>query len=240
VIDFGRAKSAGHFGPRDATITVGGFLGAPHFASPEQLEEKDADIRSDIYSLGATLWHRLTGRTLFAGSLARVMIGQISEMPPFDRLAAPPEIIALLRSMLAKDPAERPQTPGELLAHIRGASQTIDPKLVCGSSDLHAENWSEFSLQDLLRVRRALPLGEVLVYLKRLAETMDAIGPHGAGAIDLRLQSVAVDFVRPPMASPNDSMLLSISEWAAFNIKFRNRKSAYAACGLPFSFSPCS
>ena len=222
VIDFGLAKTAGLPGPRDATITVGGFLGTPHFASPEQLEEKDADIRSDIYSLGATLWHMLTARTLFAGSLVRVMIGQISEMPPFDRLTAPPEIVALLRAMLAKDPAERPQTPGELLAQIRQAAQNIDPEFVCGNTDLHGENWSGFTLQELLRVRRVLPLREVLLLLKRLAETLDAIGPLGVDAIDLRLHSLAVDFARPPTASPNDSMLLSISEWPAFTFKFRN------------------
>jgi len=222
VIDFGLAKTAGRSGPRDATITVGGFLGTPHFASPEQLEEKDADIRSDIYSLGATLWQMLTGRTIFTGSLVRVMIGQISELPPFDQLAAPPEIIALLRLMLAKDPAERPQTPAELLAQIHETAQAVDPELVCGSLELRGENWSGFTLQELLRVRRVLPLGEVLVLLKRLAETLDAIGPLGVNAIDLRIHSVAVDFIKPPSASPNDSMLLSISEWPAFNIKFRN------------------
>ena len=222
VIDFGLAKTAAHSGPHDATITMGGFLGTPHFASPEQLEEKEADIRSDIYSLGATLWYMLTGRTLFSGSLVRVMIGQISEAPPIDHLAAPPEITGLLHSMLAKDPARRPQTPGELLAQIHQATQTVDPDFVCGSSDLHAENWSGFTLQELLRVRRVLPLSEVLVLLWRLAETLDAIGPLGVNAIDLRLHSVAVDFAKPPTASPNDSMMLSISEWPAFNIKFRN------------------
>jgi serine/threonine protein kinase/TPR repeat protein len=222
VIDFGLAKTAGHSGPKDATITMGGFLGTPHFASPEQLEEKDTDIRSDIYSLGATFWNMLTGRTLFTGSLVRVMIGQISEMPPFDRLTAPPEIIDLLRSMLAKDPAERPQTPTELLAQIHQAAQTVDPNVVCGSSDLQGENWSGFTLQELLRVRRELPLKEALVLLRRLAETLDSIGPLGVSAIDLRIHAVAIDFAKPPTASPHDSMLLSISEWPPFNFKFRN------------------
>ena len=154
VIDFGLAKSA-VLGPRDATLTVGGFLGTPHFASPEQLEEKDLDIRSDIYSLGATLWYLLTGQTLYAGSLARVMIGHISETPPFDRFVAPPALRARLRRMLAKSAADRPQTPDGLLTEIRGAtSQLGDRGLVCRLEPLAVTVGCEFSLQELLRARR--------------------------------------------------------------------------------------
>jgi serine/threonine protein kinase len=54
VIDFGLAKAA-EKDSADATLTQGGFLGTPHFASPEQLEERELDTRSDIYSLGITL-----------------------------------------------------------------------------------------------------------------------------------------------------------------------------------------
>src|SRR5271165_4548055 len=55
VIDFGLAKSAQTGGDSSASLTLGGgFVGTPQFASPEQLEEREIDIRSDIYSLGAT------------------------------------------------------------------------------------------------------------------------------------------------------------------------------------------
>jgi serine/threonine protein kinase len=54
VIDFGLAKSTQRGGESSSSLTVGGgFVGTPHFASPEQLEEREIDIRSDIYSLGA-------------------------------------------------------------------------------------------------------------------------------------------------------------------------------------------
>ena len=49
VIDFGLAKNAGTDTEESATLTTGGFLGTPHFASPEQLEEREIDVRSDIY-----------------------------------------------------------------------------------------------------------------------------------------------------------------------------------------------
>ena len=52
---------------------MGGFVGTAHFASPEQLEEKEIDVRSDIYSLGVTLWYILVGQAPFGGSLAQVI-----------------------------------------------------------------------------------------------------------------------------------------------------------------------
>ena len=66
VIDFGLAKSNKREAGDDlATLSMGGFVGTAHFASPEQLEEKEIDVRSDIYSLGVTLWYMLAGRAPF-------------------------------------------------------------------------------------------------------------------------------------------------------------------------------
>lgn len=121
VIDFGLAKVsfAGEAGASAESLTMGGFLGTPHFASPEQLEEREIDVRSDIYSLGVTLWYLLTGKTPFSGSVARVVNQHLSKEPPFEELTGVPEPVAqLLRKMLAKDPAERPQKPAELRKEI--------------------------------------------------------------------------------------------------------------------------
>ncbi|HEU4678373.1 MAG TPA: serine/threonine-protein kinase [Terrimicrobiaceae bacterium] len=56
VIDFGLVKSAVLLGATISALTTGGFVGTPYFASPEQLDQQDEDGRSDIYSLGVTLW----------------------------------------------------------------------------------------------------------------------------------------------------------------------------------------
>jgi serine/threonine protein kinase len=77
VIDFGLAKSLACGPDQSVTVTIGGFVGTPHFASPEQLEERDIDIRSDIYSLGATLWFMLAGKPPFQGSMASVIHQQL-------------------------------------------------------------------------------------------------------------------------------------------------------------------
>lgn len=120
VIDFGLAKGADQAtGFEAATITLGGFLGTPHFASPEQLEEGELDVRSDIYSLGVTLYYMLAGKAPFSGSVAQVMSQHLHREPPLDAFADQPEaVVMLLERMLAKDPANRPQTPTELRAEV--------------------------------------------------------------------------------------------------------------------------
>jgi serine/threonine protein kinase len=117
VIDFGLAKSSLP-GDDAATVSMGGFVGTPHFASPEQLEERDLDVRSDIYSVGVTLWFMLAGKTPFAGSMAQVMSQHLSKSPPFEKLNVPPPMARLLRRMLEKNAANRPQNSTELRKEI--------------------------------------------------------------------------------------------------------------------------
>ncbi len=127
VIDFGLAKIALGEAGEDATqLTMSGFLGTPHFASPEQLEEREIDVRSDIYSLGVTLWFALTGKTPFTGSVVQVMSQHISRQPPFEQLGnVPVPVVELLRRMLDKNPAERPQTALALRREIERCLEQI-------------------------------------------------------------------------------------------------------------------
>ncbi|MEI8340125.1 MAG: protein kinase [Verrucomicrobiota bacterium] len=116
VIDFGLAKSCKESDNEDlVTLSMGGFIGTPQFASPEQLEEKDLDVRSDIYSLGVTLWYMLAGKAPFTGSLAQVMSQHLSKPPPFTELPnLPRTVVSLLNRMLEKEAAKRFQTSTEL------------------------------------------------------------------------------------------------------------------------------
>jgi serine/threonine protein kinase len=118
VIDFGLARPA-LGGEGSAHITMGGFVGTPQYASPEQLEEKDLDARSDIYSLGITLWYMLAARPPFTGPLGSVFIQQLTKEPPWEQLGDMPEPVRkLLAHMLQKDPAARQQSPVELRREI--------------------------------------------------------------------------------------------------------------------------
>ena len=126
VIDFGLAKSAGTT-EESATLTAGGFVGTPHFASPEQLEEGEIDVRSDIYSLGVTLWYMLAGKTPFSGSTVQVMSQHLHRDPPFEKLQRQPiPVLRLLRRMIAKKSVDRVQTPVELRRAIEDCLEQIE------------------------------------------------------------------------------------------------------------------
>ncbi|HEY5704576.1 MAG TPA: serine/threonine-protein kinase, partial [Terrimicrobiaceae bacterium] len=127
VIDFGLAKNANAEGEDSATLTTGGFLGTPHFASPEQLEEREIDVRSDIYSLGVTLWYMLAGKTPFNGSTAQVMSQHLHRDPPFGTLQGQPAtVVGLLRRMMAKNPDDRPQMPADLRRELDECVETLE------------------------------------------------------------------------------------------------------------------
>src|SRR5262249_11737733 len=116
VIDFGLAKSVKREGEDSATLTVGGgFVGTPHFASPEQLDGRDIDIGSDIYSLGATLYHMFWGRPPYSGSGAQIMRKHLYKPLPLEPLQGTPTcVVELIQRMMEKDRAQRPQSPAEL------------------------------------------------------------------------------------------------------------------------------
>src|ERR1700756_4615309 len=126
VIDFGLAKVARDSGEDSAALTVAGFVGTPHFASPEQIEEGEVDIRSDIYSLGVTLYFGLTGQSPFSGSIGQVMSQQLYKPLPLGPLAhQPPCLVSLLQHMMEKDPNKKLQTPQDLQKAILACVKKI-------------------------------------------------------------------------------------------------------------------
>jgi tetratricopeptide (TPR) repeat protein len=114
VIDFGLAKAVAS--TEAATLTQGGFVGTAAFASPEQFGGGEVDVRSDLYSLGVTLWEMLTGQAPFRGSPAEVRRQHLQAPLPLERLQGVAQpVVALLQTLLQKDPACRFQSAAELL-----------------------------------------------------------------------------------------------------------------------------
>jgi len=129
IIDLGLAKAVDDPGSPTAISMPGVFAGTPEFASPEQFAGVPVDVRSDLYSLGVTLWEMLTGKTPFRGSPAEVMYQHQHVMLPLEQLTGVPQpVVALLRVLLEKDPERRFQSPTELLKAIPAITAAVNAK----------------------------------------------------------------------------------------------------------------
>jgi serine/threonine protein kinase len=95
------------------------IFGSPHYIAPEQARGGAIDGRADLYALGATAWHLLTGKTVFTGSNRQVVLAHINNEPEdLDKLApnANEDLIELIEDLLEKDPDERPKNATEVVA----------------------------------------------------------------------------------------------------------------------------
>jgi|SRR5687767_5258708 len=143
VADFGIAKavSAARTGApevREGTLTsIGQSLGTPAYMAPEQVAGETIDHRSDLYAWGVMAYEVLAGRHPFADktSAAKLMAAQLSERPALLGETKPgiaPPIAALVMQCLEKEPAQRPQNAGDVLAaldaiHSPSAARTTAP-----------------------------------------------------------------------------------------------------------------
>jgi hypothetical protein len=127
IIDLGLAKSLDEPGAQTSISTPGAFAGTAEFASPEQFAGVQVDIRSDLYSLGVTLWEMVTGKTPFRGTPSEVMYQHQHAPLPLGLLEAVPQpVILLIEVLLEKDPVRRFQNPAELLRAIPAVTARIE------------------------------------------------------------------------------------------------------------------
>jgi len=122
VADFGLARVA-RTGETSELTQAGITMGTPLYMSPEQVEGKPLDPRSDLYSFGATCYHILAGSPPFQGETVLGVAMQHIKTPPEPlenhRRDLPPALCRMVHRMLAKDPNNRYQSAGELLGDLR-------------------------------------------------------------------------------------------------------------------------
>ena len=120
IMDFGLARTAGS----DMTST-GTVMGTPHYMSPEQVKGLKADARSDVFALGCVFYELLSGRKPFDAESMHGVLFKVMQDEPAPALelapapAVPNALVQVVERALAKDPAERFQSAGELLAGLR-------------------------------------------------------------------------------------------------------------------------
>ena len=132
IADFGLAKST-LSADTNRLFANGAVAGTPSYIAPEQVQGGRAacDHRSDIYSLGATLYHAVTGRTPFNDpDPVQLMVKRLSEAPIPPHLVNPKverRISQFIMSMMARDPANRMQSWDEVLELLGDLLETLAP-----------------------------------------------------------------------------------------------------------------
>ena len=136
LCDLGLARTMDELGGSQAGSgeTRGTLLGTPHYLSPEQAKgERDLDIRSDLYSLGASFYHMLTGHTPFEGGSPMVLMTKhLTEDPESPRRLNPDVSKAaseLCLALMEKDKEDRPQSPKELLEELERVRSGKKPRV---------------------------------------------------------------------------------------------------------------
>ncbi len=143
LMDFGLARATGLSGAPGSSVSVAGLTQSPTMAqpltaegtivgtfqymSPEQMEGREADARSDLWAFGCVLYEMATGKRAFHGRSQASLISSImsSEPPPISQVAplSPPGLDRLVRTCLAKDPEERVQTAHDVKLQLQGISE---------------------------------------------------------------------------------------------------------------------
>lgn len=121
LVDFGMARLMEEEGGQHLTRTST-VAGSPAYMSPEQCQGKSVDVRSDIYSLGATMFEALTAQHVFIGeSELAVMSRHVTDEPVFPETSCANEFVKeIVLKCLKKNPDERYQSASELEAALRG------------------------------------------------------------------------------------------------------------------------
>ncbi len=146
IIDLGLAKGA--VAEDDSISSPGTFIGTTQYASPEQFAGIGADIRSDLYALGITLWEMLSGKLPFQGSSAELMQQHRHAVLPMEKLAGSPQPInSLLEVLLEKDPTRRFQSPADIIQVVPTITKAMDSR-----SRVSVDKLRSLALESIRRV----------------------------------------------------------------------------------------
>lgn len=228
VLDFGLAKAISEH-PVDRITADGTMLGTPQYMAPEQaMDAAGADIRADVYSLGCTMYHLITGRPPFSGTYQSVLMAHAQkEAAPLrdERPDIPLEISEIVEKMIAKSPSDRYPTPravSDVLQPYAGAAVLIassnrsaakhDTKLdiASPSRDTSVDRGDSVDVSSVPTKPEPLivqPLSETS------GETADAHDVDNREQPQRRISSHLVDRIKPPYV-----VLIAGSLLAAFGI----------------------
>ncbi len=165
VVDFGLSKllDSSH-DPQQAITKAGQILGTPQYMSPEQFESAETDARTDIYSLGGTLFRLLTARFPYddCRSIVQVMTAHLTKAPPVPTLLdakIPAACDRIVARAMAKNPSDRYQTAAELAKDLESLLHSAETPMNCAKV---SSNCSDHPLHNVVIVEPSKLQGAVL------------------------------------------------------------------------------
>ena len=178
ILDLGLALANQELYVQKDLTTTGAVIGTIDYMAPEQAESThEVDIRADIYSLGATLYRLLSGAAPFSGrnydtlvKKVRALAMHVPESISHVRPDAPPELVAIIDKMLAKDPAARYSSPSEVAEALAPFCQTADLTVLTQRKGSPEESTWDRVDSDALSTMRAVPK-----YSERKPRTPDSL-----------------------------------------------------------------
>jgi Tol biopolymer transport system component len=143
LLDFGLAKVPAMAGAATPITSEGMLVGTVQYMSPEQIRGQEADTRSDLFALGATLYEMLTGTRAFPGESQLAVANAILEKEPAPskdlQTLTPPALERVIRRCLAKDPENRWQNTSDLASELRWIAEAGGTAVTAPSSEAVAK-----------------------------------------------------------------------------------------------------
>jgi len=201
IVDFGLAREVA---PDRELTRTGVIMGSPLYMSPEQVESRESDERSDIYSMGCLIFKTLTGEPVFSGdNLVSTMMMHVKESPRALSQAAPDlefsdALESIVARALAKDPHRRYQSARELKSDLENAGREI----AAAKAEIQPESPDEIPLsmatvmpraESGLRTWTAVVIGVTLLSLAVLSMLNIKPAPDAQPVKDHQMQSLDVE-----------------------------------------------
>ena len=225
VLDFGVALAALH--PNNSAQ----LIGTPNYMSPEQAQRQPIDARSDVFSLGTILYELLGNRRAFDGHSVEETLAQVIRCTPTPleqlRHDVPPPLLTIVRKALARDPAQRYATAGELrnaLAAFAGRTLMRDEQRL-PATRLKPWHWAAAAGVLVVAIGVGTLLGRLITIdpIPIAAVPVDdtaAAGTIAAGAVGAAAAGAAAAAAAPPAEAPappalpkDGTLTLAIAPW---------------------------